>query len=370
MIGTKLGPYEILAKLGAGGMGEVYKARDTRLDRMVAVKTLPLHIAAAPGFRERFEREARAISQLSHSNICPLFDVGEQGGTNFLVMEHLEGETLGDRIAKGPVPIPQALTWAMQIASALNAAHRQGILHRDLKPGNVMVTASGIKLLDFGLAKIVTGAVDGSGALSVTAPPTQSAPLTAQGTIMGTFQYMAPEVVEGEEADARADIWAFGCVLYEMLTGQRAFAGKSQASLFGAILKEDAPSVSAVLPQVPPALDRIVRTCLAKDPNQRVQSAHDLLLNLQGGGRRIGGRRAGTGAGGAQVARPRGVGGGGGRRGRTRRRRGVDGEAGARTLEHRHALRAHARANGALLAHQSPQRGDVARRHVLRLRRQ
>ncbi len=281
MIGTKLGPYEILAKLGAGGMGEVYKARDTRLDRTVAVKTLPLHIAAAPGFRERFEREARAISQLSHANICPMFDVGEQGGTNFLVMEHLEGETLGDRIAKGPVPIPQALTWAMQIASALNAAHRQGILHRDLKPGNVMVTASGVKLLDFGLAKIVTGAVDGSGALSVTAPPTQSAPLTAQGTIMGTFQYMAPEVVEGDEADARADIWAFGCVLYEMLTGRRAFAGKSQASLFGAILKEDAPSVAAVLPEVPPALDRIVRTCLAKDPNQRVQSAHDLLLNLQ-----------------------------------------------------------------------------------------
>jgi hypothetical protein len=281
LVGTKLGSYEILGKLGAGGMGEVYKARDTRLDRAVAIKTLPPVIAASPEFRERFEREARAISQLSHANICTLFDVGEQGGTSFLVMEHLEGETLADRIAKGPIPIAQALTWAMQIASALNAAHRQGILHRDLKPGNIMVTASGIKLLDFGLAKIVAGAVDGSGSLSITAPPTRTTPLTAQGTILGTFQYMAPEAVEGEESDARADIWAFGCVLYEMLTGRRAFAGKSQASLFGAILKEDAPSVSVALPTVPPALDRIVRTCLAKDPNQRVQSAHDLLLNLQ-----------------------------------------------------------------------------------------
>jgi Tol biopolymer transport system component len=281
LIGSKLGPYEILGKLGAGGMGEVFKARDTRLDRTVAVKTLPPLVAASPEFRERFEREARAISQLSHANICTLFDVGEQGGTSFLVMEHLEGETLADRIAKGPIPIAQALTWAMQIAGALNAAHRQGILHRDLKPGNIMVTSSGVKLLDFGLAKIVAGAVDGSGSLSITAPPTRTTPLTAQGTILGTFQYMAPEAVEGEEADARADIWAFGCVLYELLTGRRAFAGKSQASLFGAILKEDAPSVSAVMPLASPALDRIVRTCLAKDPNQRVQSAHDLLLNLQ-----------------------------------------------------------------------------------------
>jgi eukaryotic-like serine/threonine-protein kinase len=281
LIGTKLGPYEILSKLGAGGMGEVFKARDTRLDRTVAIKTLPPVIATSAEFRERFEREARVVSQLNHANICTLFDVGEQGDTSFLVMEHLEGETLAERLAKGPVPIAQALSWAMQIAAALNAAHRQGILHRDLKPGNIMVTASAIKLLDFGLAKIVSGAIDGSGALSVTAPPTQSTPLTAQGTILGTFQYMAPEMVEGEEADARADIWAFGCVLYEMLTGRRAFAGKSQASLFGAILKEDAPAVSAVLPLASPALDRIVRTCLAKDPNQRVQSAHDLLLNLQ-----------------------------------------------------------------------------------------
>ena len=281
--GTRLGPYEILDAIGAGGMGEVYKAKDTRLDRIVAVKTLLPHIAAAPDLRERFEREARAISQLSHVNICTLFDVGEQDQTAFLVMEYLEGETLAARIAKGPIPVEQALPWAIQIASALNAAHRQGILHRDLKPGNVMLTPAGVKLLDFGLAKIVAGTatVSTPAASMMTSPATMTTPLTMQGTILGTFTYMAPEMVEGEEADARADIWAFGCILYEMLTGRRAFIGKSQASLFGAILKEDAPSVSVVQPLVHPALDRIVRTCLAKDPNQRVQSAHDLLLNLQ-----------------------------------------------------------------------------------------
>ena len=280
--GSRLGPYEILSPIGAGGMGEVYKARDTRLDRIVAVKTLPAQLGAAPELRERFEREARAISQLNHPNICTLFDVGEHDGASFLVMEHPEGETLAARIQKGPIPIEQALKWAIQIAGALHAAHRQGILHRDLKPGNVMVTPTGVKLLDFGLAKIVAAAGGtASSAASMTAPPTMTTPLTMQGTILGTFQYMAPEMVEGEEADARADIWAFGCVLFEMLTGRRPFVGKTQASLFGAILKEDAPSVSAALPLVPPALDRIVRTCLAKDPNQRVQSAHDLLLNLQ-----------------------------------------------------------------------------------------
>jgi serine/threonine-protein kinase len=295
--GTRLGPYEILGAIGAGGMGEVYKAKDTRLDRIVAVKTLPPHIAAAPDLRERFEREARAISQLSHANICTLYDVGEEVTSpqppatshqppetiRFLVLEYLEGETLAARIAKGPIPVEQALPWAIQMASALNAAHRQGILHRDLKPGNVMLTPAGVKLLDFGLAKIVAGAATAStpAASLMTSPATMTTPLTMQGTILGTFQYMAPEMVEGDEADARADIWAFGCILYEMLTGRRAFVGKSQASLFGAILKEDAPSVSTAQPLVHPALDRIVRTCLAKDPNQRVQSAHDLLLNLQ-----------------------------------------------------------------------------------------
>jgi eukaryotic-like serine/threonine-protein kinase len=288
--GSRLGPYEILSPIGAGGMGEVYKARDTRLDRIVAVKTLPPLVAKAPEFRERFEREAKAISQLNHANICTLFDVGEAASPQpaalspdaipYLVMEYLEGETLAARIAKAPIPFTQALTWAIQIAGALHAAHRQGILHRDLKPGNVIVTPAGVKLLDFGLAKIAAVGTT-SGVAPVTAPPTMTTPLTAQGTILGTFQYMAPEMVEGEEADARADIWAFGCVLFEMLTGRRAFVGKTQASLFGAILKEDAPSVSAAQPLIPPALDRIVRTCLAKDPDQRVQSAHDLLLNLQ-----------------------------------------------------------------------------------------
>jgi eukaryotic-like serine/threonine-protein kinase len=279
--GSRLGPYEIVDAVGAGGMGEVYKARDTRLQRVVAIKVLASPIAAAPELRERFEREARSISQLSHPNICTLFDVGEQDGTAFLVMEYLEGETLAARIARGPIPVEQVLPFAIQIAAALDAAHRQGILHRDLKPGNVMVTSAGIKLLDFGLAKTVAAVAPSGAAPLVTSPPTMTTPLTAQGTMLGTFQYMAPEVIEGEEADARADIWAFGCILYEMLTGRRAFVGKSHASLFGAILKEDVPPVSAVQPLVHPALDRVVRTCLAKDPNQRVQSAHDLLLNLQ-----------------------------------------------------------------------------------------
>src|SRR5258707_2756478 len=203
--GARLGPYEILAPLGAGGMGEVYKARDTRLDRIVAVKVLPAQVAAAPEFRERFEREARAISQLNHVNICRLFDVGEQDGAAFLVMELLEGETLAARIAKGPIPVDQALKWAIQIAGALHAAHRQGILHRDLKPGNVMLTPAGVKLLDFGLAKIVAGAGTASTPAapmmtSMTSPATMTTPLTMQGTILGTFTYMAPEMVEGEEA--------------------------------------------------------------------------------------------------------------------------------------------------------------------------
>ena len=291
--GNRLGPYEIQSAIGAGGMGEVYRARDTRLDRTVAIKILPPHVAGDPEFRERFEREARAVSQLNHPHICTLHDVGRlradgatagEGETvDFLVLEYLDGESLADRLRKGPLPVDQAIAYATQIAAALDAAHRRGILHRDLKPGNVMVTASGVKLLDFGLAKTTpasAGAGSGRGT-SFSAPVTMTTPLTSQGTILGTFQYMAPEVIEGEAADARADIWAFGCVLHEMLTGVRPFAGKTQASLIGAILKDEPPSVSAAQPLVPPALDRIVRTCLAKDPNQRVQSAHDLLLNLQ-----------------------------------------------------------------------------------------
>jgi Tol biopolymer transport system component/predicted Ser/Thr protein kinase len=280
--GTRLGPYEILSAIGAGGMGEVYKAKDTRLDRLVAVKVLPAALASDPEFRERFEREAKSISALNHPNICTLYDVGD----GFLVMEYLEGETLAARIQKGPLQPTEALSIATEIASALDRAHRQGIVHRDLKPGNVMLTKAGSKLLDFGLAKIgQAGAVSGaisSAMRTVTAPPgAGQAPLTAQGTILGTFQYMAPEQIEGEEADSRTDIFSFGAVLFEMLTGRKAFTGKSQASLVGAILKDDPPPVSQLQPLTPPALDRVVKTCLAKDRDDRFQTAHDLLLQLR-----------------------------------------------------------------------------------------
>src|SRR4051812_29821192 len=262
---TRLGPYEILAPIGAGGMGEVYKARDTRLDRIVAIKVLPGALATEPELRERFDREARAISQLAHANICTLFDVGDHDGTAFLVMELLDGESLESRIAQGPLPLDQALRIAVEVASALDAAHRAGIIHRDLKPGNVMLTKAGAKLLDFGLAKTSAPVVAVSG-LSMM-PTTPAAGITAAGTILGTFQYMAPEQIEGTEADARTDLFAFGCVLYEMLTGAKAFEGKTRASLLGAILKDEPPPVSKVQPIAPASLDRIVATCLAKDPD-------------------------------------------------------------------------------------------------------
>jgi serine/threonine protein kinase len=274
--GTKLGPYEILAPLGAGGMGEVYRARDTRLERTVAVKVLPSHMSASPEVRQRFEREAKTISQLSHPHICALHDVGSQDGVEYLVMEYLEGETLSERLVKGPLPLEQTLRFGMEIADALDKAHRQGIVHRDLKPGNVMITKSGLKLLDFGLAKAMAPAARQS---SLTALPTQQG-LTQEGTILGTFQYMAPEQLEGKEADARTDIFSFGTVLYEMATGKKAFSGASQASLISAIMKEDPPPISAAEPASPAALDRIVRTCMAKDPEDRWQSAADVKREL------------------------------------------------------------------------------------------
>src|SRR5713101_1080301 len=276
--GARLGPYEIVSLVGAGGMGEVYKARDTRLDRTVAIKILSPTPAADPQFRERFDREARTISQLDHPHICALYDVGEQNGTGFLVMQYLEGETLADRLTKGAVPLDQAFTIAIQIADALDKAHRAGIIHRDLKPGNIFLTKSGAKLLDFGLAKASGPAIAGAGsALLPTTPPN----LTAQGTILGTFQYMAPEQIEGQEADARTDIFAFGAVLYEMLTGKKAFEGKSQASLIAAILECDPPSISTLQPMTPPALDRVVKKCLAKAPEERWQAASDLTDELE-----------------------------------------------------------------------------------------
>jgi eukaryotic-like serine/threonine-protein kinase len=275
--GVRLGPYEILSPIGAGGMGEVYKARDTRLDRTVAVKVLPSHMPASPEVRQRFEREARTISQLSHPHICALYDVGSQDGVEYLVMELLEGETLSERLAKGPLPLKQTLRYGTEIADALDKAHRQGIVHRDLKPANVMLTKSGVKLLDFGLAKAIAPDAAKS---SLTSLPTQQN-LTQEGTILGTFQYMAPEQLEGKDADARTDIFAFGAVLYEMATGRKAFSGANQASLIGAILHTDPPSISAVEPMSPPALDRVVKTCLAKDPEDRWQSAGDVGKELK-----------------------------------------------------------------------------------------
>ncbi len=275
--GKRLGPYEILAPLGAGGMGEVYKARDTRLERSVAIKVLPQHLSSSPEVRSRFEREAKTISQLSHAHICALYDVGREGETEYLVMELLEGETLSDRLVKGPLALEQTLRYGVEIADALDKAHRQGIVHRDLKPGNVMLTRSGVKLLDFGLAKAMTAAKPES---KLTSLPTQQG-LTQEGTILGTFQYMAPEQLEGKEADARTDIFAFGASLYEMATGTRAFSGASQASLISAIMQNDPPPISSVQPMSPPALDRVVRTCLAKDPEERWQSASDLKRELR-----------------------------------------------------------------------------------------
>ena len=275
--GSRLGPYEVLSPIGAGGMGEVYKARDTRLERTVAVKVLPAHLSSSPESRQRFEREAKTISQLSHPHICALHDVGSEGETEYLVMEYLEGETLTDRLGRGRLPNEQLLRYAVEIAEALDAAHRQGIVHRDLKPGNIMLTKSGVKLLDFGLAKAIAPPTPAG---SLTALPTQQG-LTEVGSILGTFQYMAPEQLEGREADARTDIFAFGAVLHEMATGQKAFSGKSQASLIAAILEHDPPSITAVQPLVPPALDRVVKTCLAKEPDDRWQTAHDLKAELK-----------------------------------------------------------------------------------------
>jgi Tol biopolymer transport system component len=274
--GFRLGPYEVLAPLGAGGMGEVYRARDTRLDRMVAIKVLPQHLSSDPVLRQRFEREARAASSLNHPHICTLHDVGSHDGVDYLVMEHLAGETLSARLVRGALPLEEALRLATQIADALDRAHRQGLVHRDIKPGNVMLTKAGAKLLDFGLAKS-----SGADAAPSTQPPTATGPLTAAGHVMGTFQYMAPEQIEGQEADARSDIFAFGLVLYEMVTGRRAFEGKTPASLAAAILEREPPSVATLVPASPGALDRLIRMCLAKDPDRRRQTMQDVLLDLR-----------------------------------------------------------------------------------------
>ncbi|HET7294605.1 MAG TPA: protein kinase [Vicinamibacteria bacterium] len=277
--GRRLGAYEIVAPLGAGGMGEVYRARDTRLDRVVAVKVLPEQLATNPELRQRLEREARTISGVSHPHICALYDVGHEDGVDFLVMEYLEGDTLSDRLAKGALPTSQVLRYGVEIADALAAAHRHGVVHRDLKPGNVVVTKAGAKLLDFGLAKLKRDAVEEGSALSALA--TADEPLTGEGRVVGTVQYMAPEQIEGKEADPRTDVFALGAVLYEMATGKRPFQAKSRAGLIAAILEHEPAPISTVQPMLPAALDRVVRTCLAKEPDERWQSAHDVAAELK-----------------------------------------------------------------------------------------
>jgi DNA-binding beta-propeller fold protein YncE len=276
--GTRLGPYEIVSPLGAGGMGEVYRAKDSRLGREVAVKVLPQDLSSSPEIRARFEREAKTVSSLNHPNICTLHDVGREGEIDYLVMELIEGETLAVRLmTKGALPLADVLKYGSQIADALDRAHRAGVMHRDLKPGNIMLTKSGAKLMDFGLARAT-----GLGPTSeMTSSPTVASPLTAEGTILGTLQYMAPEQLEGLEADARADLWALGCVLHEMATGKRAFDGKSQASLITSIMGGEAAPISQISSVAPSALDRLVASCLVKDPADRIQSAHDVKLQLQ-----------------------------------------------------------------------------------------
>jgi Tol biopolymer transport system component/predicted Ser/Thr protein kinase len=278
--GSRLGPYEILAAIGAGGMGEVWKARDTRLDRTVAVKVLPPQAAASNETRQRFEREARAVSALNHPHICTLYDIGSQDGIDYLVMEYVEGETLAQRLQRGAMALGDALETAIQIAEALDKAHRSGIVHRDLKPGNVMLGPAGVKILDFGLAKMVqkqAGAAAGTGSVLQTV----TTPLTGAGSLVGTLQYMSPEQLEGKEADQRSDIFAFGAVLHETIAGRRTFDGRSQAGVIAAILEHDPPSIRTAQPRAPEALERLVSRCLEKDPERRWQSAGDLAAELR-----------------------------------------------------------------------------------------
>src|SRR6266705_2707049 len=275
--GTHLGPYEITAPLGAGGMGEVYRARDTRLERAVAIKILPQQVSTDLVRKQRFEREAKTISSLNHPHICVLHDIGHQDDIDYLVMECIEGETLGKRLEKGPLPLAQLLKYGAHIADALDKAHRSGVVHRDLKPGNIMLTPGGAKLLDFGLAKLTLAA------LSEATPSatTQSTSATREGVIVGTFQYMSPEQVEGKEVDGRSDIFSLGAVLYEMVTGNRAFEGKSQLSVAASILENEPTSIRSVKPMTSPVLDHAIVCCLAKNPEDRWQTARDLALELK-----------------------------------------------------------------------------------------
>jgi eukaryotic-like serine/threonine-protein kinase len=279
--GAKLGPYEIVAPIGAGGMGEVYRARDTRLDRSVAIKIVSGDVTTNSELRQRFEREARALSSLSHPNICALYDIGSENGSEYIVMEYLEGETLSKRLERGALPIRELLKTGVEVADALDKAHRQGLVHRDLKPGNIMLTKSGAKLLDFGLAKAQSPAMAAAASFDAATAAHPTSPITQQGFLVGTFQYMSPEQVQGREADSRSDIFAFGAVLYEMATGKRAFDGKSQIGIASAILEKDPEPISSVHALAPPALEHIVERALAKDPDERWQSASDIKAELK-----------------------------------------------------------------------------------------
>jgi len=280
--GTKLGPYEIQSPLGAGGMGEVYRARDTRLDRTVAIKILPEHLAGGSEAQRRFESEARTISSLNHPNICTLHDVGHQNGVDYLVMEYLEGETLASRLGKGALAPDQVLKYGIEICEGLEIAHRTGVVHRDLKPGNIMLTRTGVKLMDFGLAKSLPASASAAASLTLTlSSPAASLPLTEKGMIVGTFQYMSPEQVQGKEVDGRSDIFSLGAVLYEMVTGKRAFEGKSQLSVAAAILENEPPPIRSVKPMTSAVLDHAIVCCLAKNPEDRWQTARDLALELK-----------------------------------------------------------------------------------------
>jgi len=274
---AQLGPYKVIALIGEGGMGEVYRATDTRLNRTVAIKVLPPHFSDNPEMKERFDREAQAIAALNHPHICTLHDVGRKDGTDYLVMEFLEGETLAQRLERGPLPLDEALKIGIEIADALDKAHRQGVVHRDLKPANIMLTRTGSKLLDFGLAKLKTVGVQSS---TLSTLPT-NVNVTAQGTILGTLQFMAPEQLEGREADARTDIFAFGALLYEMVTGKKAFEGRSQASLISSIMSAEPQALTQHQPMTPPAVEHVVRMCLRKEPEDRWQAAQDLVIQLQ-----------------------------------------------------------------------------------------
>ena len=281
--GTRIGPYEIVSLLGAGGMGVVYRARDPRLDRTVAIKVLSSSTVTDPAFHERFTREARSLSSLEHPHICSVYDVGEQDGAPYLVMQYLDGETLSDRLARGPLPFDQALTLGIQMADALATAHGHGIVHRDVKPANIILTKSGAKLLDFGLAKRRHAVISSPGSDTVTAahPRGSSGTLTDRGTILGTFHYMSPEQLRGEEADARSDIFSLGGVLYEAVSGRRPFEATNTASLIAAVLDRDPPLLASSAVVTPPRFERTLRTCLEKDPGERWQASRDLLRELR-----------------------------------------------------------------------------------------